>query len=102
MATMSPSVSFLAEPVWSPQAARQRRAQLPHVVLRLCQTVGDGFGGVDDAAAAHRQQKIDPLRPAEADALIGLAKVRIGHDAAELAHRQPFPRQRRADGIQQP
>ena len=44
----------------------------------------DGLGGVDDAAAAHRQQEVHPGLPDQVDALVDLAAAGIGVDAGEL------------------
>ena len=57
--------------------------QLPDVLFRLGQAVGDGLGRVDDAAAAHGQQEVDAVLFADADALVDLVEVGVRHDAAQ-------------------
>src|SRR5699024_5338746 len=44
----------------------------------------DGLGGVDDAAAAYRQQEVRPGPPDDVDALVDLAAAGVGLDAGEL------------------
>ncbi len=58
--------------------------QLPHILVRLSQTIGDGLGRVDDTAAAHGQKEIDAVLPAQTDAFIHLAQVGVWHHAAQL------------------
>ena len=70
--------------------------ELPHVGV-LGQAVGDGLGGVDDAAAAHSQDKVYALFFAQLDALIHQRQPGVGHHAAQLHIRNSLALQRSPD-----
>ena len=68
--------------------------QLPDILVRLSEAVGDGLGGVDDAAAAHCQKKVDAILPADADTFVDLVEMGIRYDTAQRPAGQAGLRQR--------
>ena len=59
------------------------RKQLPDIVFRFCQAIGDRLGRVDGRTAAHRQQEVHAFALADLNAFVHLADVRVGHNAAQ-------------------
>ena len=76
--------------------------ELPHILVRLGQTVAYGLGGVDDAAAAHGQEEVHAFLPAQLYALSHLAQVGIGHNAAQLHMRDALRIQSRLYPVDEP
>ena len=62
---------------------------------------GDGLGGIDDAAAAHRQNEVDLLPAAQFDSLVHQTAAGIGLDAPQLHSIQVFFFQAGHDPVQQ-
>ncbi len=75
--------------------------ELPHVGL-LRQAIGDGFGGVDDAAASHGQNEVYTLLPAQLNAAVHQRQPGVGHHAAQLGVGDLRLIQRGLDPHQQP
>ena len=70
--------------------------EIPDIPL-IHQTVSDRLTGINNAAAAYRQKKIDLFSPAKLDPFIYKRKSRIGHHAAQLHIRNSLALQRSPD-----
>ena len=59
--------------------------EIPDITRGLIrESVADGLRRIDDRSTANRKDEIDTLLPAELDALVDLAEVRVRYDTAEL------------------
>ncbi len=78
-----------------------RLEQLPHVVFDA-RAVGDGLRGVHDAAAAHRDDPVDPLALAQGHALAHERDLGVGPHAAKLVNGHARTLERIAHARDQP